>query len=152
MNSSIKSAKSLSEHLAPEVEARIRERISHIPIVQSLGFVSMHFAAGVCEAEVTHRKEFDGIFESFHGGMLMTVADTIACFAIMTLTGAEQPMATTDMNIRFLAPCRSNVRAVAKVIQLGKSLCPVQIDLFDMDGIHVAVAQVTYMRLKPRTV
>ena len=140
-----------TENLSPEEEARIRERISHIPIVHSLGFISMDFAVGVCQAEVAHKQEFDGIFESFHGGMLMTVADTIACFAIMTLSGAEQPMATTDMNIRFLAPCRSNVRAVAKVIQFGKSLCPVQIDLYDMKNTHVAVAQVTYMRLKPKT-
>ncbi|MCH9025378.1 MAG: PaaI family thioesterase, partial [candidate division Zixibacteria bacterium] len=35
----------------------------------------------------------------------MTLADSAACFAIMTQTGPDQPLTTTDMNIRFLAPC-----------------------------------------------
>ena len=82
----------------------------------------------------------------------MTVADSIACFAIMTRTGPDEPMTTTDMNIRFLAPCFSDVTAEARVIKLGRTLCPVQVDLKDVDGKPVAVAQVTYMRLtKPTT-
>ncbi len=51
------------------------------------------------------------------------------------------------MNIRFLAPCLSDVTAVAKVIKLGRTLCPVSVDLFDRRGILVAVAQVNYIRL-----
>jgi uncharacterized protein (TIGR00369 family) len=83
------------------------------------------------------------------GGLLMTIADSIACFAVMTLTGPDEPMTTTDMNIRFLAACRTDVTADARVIKLGRTLCPVAVDLFDADGVHVAVAQVTYMRLPP---
>lgn len=90
----------------------------------------------------------DGIFESFHGGLLMTVADMAACFAVMTLTGPDQVMTTTDMNIRFLAPCLSEVRAVATVIKAGRLLCPSNVELFDANGKQVAVAQVTYMRLE----
>jgi uncharacterized protein (TIGR00369 family) len=103
---------------------------------------------GLCIASARHDKTFDGIFASFHGGMLMTVADTIACFAIMTYTGPEERMATTDMNIRFLAPCLTDVRAVANVIKMGRTICPVQVDLFDMKQQQVAVAQVSYIRLK----
>lgn len=77
----------------------------------------------------------------------MTIADSIACFAIMTMTGPDQAMTTTDMNIRFLAPCLTDVTVKAKVIKLGKTLCPVGVDLFDTNQKHIAVAQVTYMRL-----
>ena len=94
-----------------------------------------------------HDRRYDGIFDSLHGGILMTLADSIACFAIMTLTGPDEVLTTTDMNIRFLAPCLSDVTVVADVIKLGKTLCPVAVDLFDAKGTKVAVAQVNYMRL-----
>ncbi len=77
----------------------------------------------------------------------MTVADSAACFAIFTLTGPGIPLTTTDMNIRFLAPCLTDVTAKARVIKLGRTLVPVSVDLFDATGKQVALAQVTYIRL-----
>lgn len=121
--------------------------VKHIPIVKTLKFDVREVGEGYCKAVVPHDRRFDGIFRSFHGGLLMTVADSLACFAIMTLTGTQEPLTTTDMNIRFLAPCRTDVTAVAHVIKLGKTLCPVSVDLFDAQGVHVAVAQVNYIRL-----
>lgn len=133
--------------LTGDLEQRILERIRQIPAFEKFGLRIIDLSPGVCEAEMPRDPEFDGIFESFHGGLLMAVADTIACFAIMTQTGPEERMATTDMSIRFLAPCLTDVRAVARVIKLGKSLCPVHVDLYDMNDRPVAVAQVCYMRL-----
>lgn len=51
------------------------------------------------------------------------------------------------MNIRFLAPCLSDVTAAAKVIKFGRTLCPVAVDLFDATGKPLAVTQVTCMLL-----
>lgn len=133
--------------ISPEFEAQLRARIQQIPIVSKIGVRLEYFETGRCVGTVPHDKSYDGIFESFHGGMLMTVADTIACFAIMTLTGTEDVLTTTDMNIRFLTACLTDVTADARVIKLGRTLCPVHVDLRDAHGTLVAVAQVTYMRL-----
>ena len=130
------------------INKEVLNRIQKIPIVQTLGFEFMEMADGVCKAKVKHDKKYDGIYESFHGGLLMTVADSISAFAVLTLAGADADITTTDMNIRFLAACRSDITAIAKVIKCGKTLAPVTIDLFDENGILVAVAQVTYMILK----
>ena len=133
--------------LEGDLETRILERVRRIPIFDRIGLHVEELSPGICKATAKHDKDYDGIFESFHGGMLMTVADTIACFAVMTHTGPEERMATTDMNIRFLAPCMTDVRAVARLIKLGKTMCPVHVDLYDMNERHVAVAQVSYIRL-----
>jgi uncharacterized protein (TIGR00369 family) len=124
------------------------ERVRRIPIVDTLRIRIESFEEGTCRAVVPYERRYDGIFECFHGGLLMTVADSIACFAIMTRTDAEEKLTTTDMNIRFLAPCRTDVTALARVIKFGRTLCPVAVDLFDAEGTQVAVAQVTYIRLK----
>jgi len=39
------------------------------------------------------------------------------------------------------------VRVRARVIKLGRLMCPVAVDLFDTASKLVAVAQVNYMRL-----
>jgi len=49
------------------------------------------------------------------------------------------------MNIRFLAPCLSEVTVKAKVIKVGRTMCPVSVDLYDETKKHVAVAQVNYI-------
>lgn len=135
--------------LTPELERSILERIKRIPIVSTLNLKILRFDDGYCESWVPREVKYDGVFESFHGGLLMTVADSTACFAIFTRTGPDIHLTTTDMNIRFLAPCLTNVTAKASVIKFGRTLCPVGVNLFDEHGRKVALAQVTYILLNP---
>jgi len=133
--------------LDTEHKRAILERIERIPIVRTLSLRICDLGRGTCRATVPRDTCYDGVFESFHGGLLMTIADSVACFAVMTLTSPDQILTTTDMSICFLEPCLSNVTAEAEVIKLGRSLCPVSVDLFDAEGKKVAVAHVKYIRL-----
>ncbi len=126
---------------------KILSRIQKIPIVDTLRIQILRLSKGYCETKIPRKSSYDGVFESFHGGLLMTLADSTACFAIFTLTGPLARLTTTDMNIRFLEPCLTDVTAKATVIKFGKTLCPVAVDLFDEAGKHVAVAQVNYILL-----
>jgi len=130
-----------------EMKKALLNRIQKIPIVDTLQMQIIAFSDGYCEARVPRKQAYDGVFESFHGGLLMTLADSTACFAILTRTGPETRLTTTDMNIRFLAPCFTDVTAKATVIKFGRTLCPVSVTLFDAAQIPVAVAQVCYMLL-----
>lgn len=133
--------------LSSELQEQILARTNKIPIVDTLQIKIVSLSDGYCETVVPRKLCYDGVFESFHGGLLMTIADSTACFAIFTKTGPFVKLTTTDMNIRFLSPCLSDVTAKAKVIKLGRTLCPVSVDLFDAAGKHVAVAQVNYIIL-----
>lgn len=135
--------------LPPELVTAIENRVRRIPIVDTLSLEVVSLAKGFCAVRAPRHRKYDGVFESFHGGLLMTVADSTACFAILTETGPNVRLTTTDMNIRFLAPCTSAITAEAHVIKTGRTLCPVAVDLYDKHRIHIAVAQVTYMLLGP---
>ncbi len=128
----------------------ILARVSRIPIVDAFRMSFDEFDVGYCRMSMPRQERFDGVYQSLHGGLLMTLADSIACFAILTQTGPDEILTTTDMNIRFLSPCLSDVTAEARVIKLGRTLCPVTIDMMDAQGRKVAVAQVTYIRM-PRS-
>jgi len=131
--------------LSPEFKNDILKVINKIPIVDTLKIQIVSLTKGHCEAKVQRKLSYDGVAKSFHGGLLMTIADSAACFAIFTRTGPFVKLTTTDMNIRFLAPCLTDVTVKANTIKLGRTLCPVSVDLYDATGKHVAVAQVNYM-------
>jgi uncharacterized protein (TIGR00369 family) len=131
------------------VTKALEGRLARIPIFQTLRLRLAAVGEGTASLAAPYDPVYDGIFNSFHGGLLMTLADTAACIAVLTLAGAEAAITTTDMNVRFLAPCRSDVIAEARIIKFGKTLCPVSVDLRDARSVHVATAQVTYMRLRP---
>ena len=131
----------------PEIEAAVLARLRGVPITSTLEFEFLSMGEGTCSIRVPRRKKYDGIHESFHGGILMTAADSAAAFAILTLTGAEERIATTDMSIRFLAKCLTDIRAVARVVKLGRTLVPVAVEIFDEKNVLVATAEVAYIRL-----
>ncbi len=127
----------------------MRERMALIPIFRSgsLGFSKLRLGAGVLECMVARNRDFDGIFDSFHGGFMMTAADSAAAIVSLTIWGADSRITTTDMNIRFLAPARSDLKLFAQAIKKGRTLVPVTANFWRDDGALVAVAQITYMRL-----
>jgi uncharacterized protein (TIGR00369 family) len=137
------------EPLPPDLVQSILKRVNRIPIVETLSLEILALAKGFCTVHAPRYEKYDGVFESFHGGLLMTVADSTACFSIFTETGPNVRLTTTDMNIRFLAPSFSDITAEARVIKMGKTLCPVTIDLYDSKKNYIAVAQVTYILLGP---
>jgi uncharacterized protein (TIGR00369 family) len=135
--------------LAPELAAAVRAKLYSIPIAETLHLHLDKLEEGEATLTMPHGgRPFHGIFDSLHGGLLMILADTCACVAVLTMAGSDAVITTTDMNIRFLAPCLSDASAEAKVIKFGRSLVPVNVTLRDADGREVAIAQVTYMRLE----
>lgn len=137
-----------SETLSDEQLLALDHRIQSIPIVETLKMEILKLEKGSCEAMVPRHTQWDGIYETFHGGMLGTIADTVTCWSILTEIGADSLVATTDFNIRFLRPCHTDVVCKAHVVRIGRTMCLAHADLYDTNGKLVAVSQVNYIRLQ----
>ena len=133
----------LTEH---EVQGLLK-RIHDVPIMESLSMSITSLEQGVCVAKVPRHPKWDGIFETFHGGILGTIADSITCFAILTKLGADANVATTDFNIRFLRPCHTDVICTARVIRAGRTLSLAEAEITNAEGKIVAIAQVSYIQI-----
>jgi uncharacterized protein (TIGR00369 family) len=134
----------LHTFMTKELENRLRQ----IPFFQKFRFDASDLKEGTARLTAPYDPTYNGVFNCFHGGLLMTLADTAACASVLTVAVADAVISTTDMNIRFLAPCHSDATAEARIIKAGKTLCPVAVELRDAEQVLVAVAQVTYMRLR----
>lgn len=138
---------SILESLDPIRVHEILDAAKSAPCIDALGISFQEFGPGHCKLTARHDPRFNGLLPGFHGGMLAMVADCVAWFTIVTLTGPREPLLTTDLNTRYLSPCAGDVTAVGRLIKLGRTLCPVAIDLYEAGGKHVAHAIVTYMRM-----
>jgi len=135
-----------------EAERRIiTERALAIPLARTFGIRVARLERGECDLELADRRDLDGIFESLHGGILATLADSAIAFAMLTLTGPDARLTTLEFNIRFLAPCRETVVARSRVVRAGNTVLTGHVDLVGREsGTLFAVCGLTYMRLRTR--
>jgi uncharacterized protein (TIGR00369 family) len=126
----------------------IHERLMAIPAVKTFGYRVEELSHGRAVIVAPYDTSLDGIFDCFHGGLLATLADSTGATAALTIVGADTPITTTDMNIRFLAPCRTDARATAQIIKTGVTLILAEINIHDLHGRHIAVSQASYMQLR----
>lgn len=117
------------------------------PCIDAVGVDLLEFDEGYVKLTARHDARFNGVLPGFHGGMLAMVADCVAWFAIVTQTGPDEILVTTDLDVRYLNPCLGDVTAEGRVIKLGRTLCPVDIRMYDPAGKLAACATVTYIRV-----
>ena len=79
--------------LTAQQREAIMARALAVPIVSTLKMQVRGLAEGYCETFVERDRIFDGIMETQHGGLLMTIADTTACWAILTDWGPRARLA-----------------------------------------------------------
>ena len=141
-------------HLPPLTAAEqdaLVARAMAVPISSALDYECVGLARGVCALAWRRDPRYDGIFRSMHGGLMMTLADSAGAFALLTVIDLDTRLTTTEMNIRFFAPVKDRIIAVARVLKAGRTLSPILVDILDDDGRLVAHAGMTYMRLGRET-
>jgi uncharacterized protein (TIGR00369 family) len=142
------------EHSSDTLSTIPAERLAEIlavakeaPCLKSLSMRLLECHEGRVRVSARQDPAYAGLLPGFHGGMLANVADCAAWCAIVSVTGPREPLVTTDLNLRYLAPCLGDVIASGRVIKLGRTLCPVNIELHDASGRLVAWGMVTYLRV-----
>lgn len=78
------------------------------------------------EADETHLRPGGYI----SGPTQMSLADSVAYMAIMTLTGLEPMTVTSNLNINFLRPCiGAAVIAEGRIMKMGQALAVIEVDI-----------------------
>lgn len=78
------------------------------------------------EADETHYRPGGYI----SGPTQMSLADSVAYMAVMTLTGIEPMTVTSNLNINFLRPCIGKVViADGRMMKMGQALAVIEVDI-----------------------
>lgn len=98
------------------------------------------------EADETHLRPGGYI----SGPTQMSLADSVAYMAIMTLTGLEPMTVTSNLNINFLRPCIGNaVIADGRIMKIGQALAIIDVDI-RIEGAEKAASHAIVTYALPR--
>lgn len=124
--------------------AEVQARLLRGPYHQWLGLQVVEVGDGTIELSAQWREEWvvnpEGGYT--HGGILATLVDLTADWALVSRTGRGVP--TIDLRVDYHRPARGNLRAVGKVIKFGRQFSTAEAQVFDADGQLVASGRGVY--------
>jgi len=134
--------------LTPEKEERIREAFRDVPFAQHLGIELGEMKRGEAILHLEVRDELRRNNGFVHGGVIASLADTAAAFAILTMLETEETTTTVDMTIHYLRPLlKGQATARARVLRAGRRIITTSVDVFDETKRVAATAITSFIKL-----
>ena len=126
-------------------EAALRRRTNEAGATSLLGLSLESLERGhvVFTMKIKPRhKQLHGVV---HGGVLATVADTVAAIAAYTTVPKGTEIATVELKINFLEPVPGGrIKAVGRVLRTGRNFVVTECEIYKEDGAMVAKALLTF--------
>jgi uncharacterized protein (TIGR00369 family) len=134
--------------LTPEQEQRIRKAFADVPFAQFLGIKLGRLKRGEATLQLELRDEMKRNNGFAHGGVVASLADTAAAFAILTLLEPDQTTTTVDLTIHYLRPLlQGQITAEARVIRAGRRIIVIAVDVFNEAKALSATALTSFIKL-----
>ncbi|HKC64424.1 MAG TPA: PaaI family thioesterase [Pyrinomonadaceae bacterium] len=136
------------DRLKPEKEERIREAFRGVPFAHHLGIELGELRRGEATLQLSIRDELRRNNGFVHGGVIASLADTAAAFAILTMLEAEETTTTVDMTIHYMRPLVQGLAtARARVMRAGRRIITISVDVLDESKAVAATALTTFIKL-----
>jgi uncharacterized protein (TIGR00369 family) len=121
----------------------LAELLQAAPYHRWLGLRLERQDADEIEIRLPYRPEFSGGDEgiNIHGGIIATLADITACFAIINKTGNDAPNIDLHLDYLRMAPDGRDLIAVGRAAKLGRTISVADVEIRTDDGRVVAIAR-----------
>ncbi|HEV3469426.1 MAG TPA: PaaI family thioesterase [Pyrinomonadaceae bacterium] len=133
--------------LSAEETARLEEALARVPYARLLGLEFVAAERGGATFALDWREELSRMEGILHGGAIVSLLDTAAAFAVLTLLAPGQRTVTVDLTVHFLRPISSGrVEARARVLREGRRVCIISVEATDQTGVLISTATTTYVK------
>ncbi len=127
---------------------RIEKAFTDVPFVHLLDIELGKMERGKATLHLGVRDELRQNNGLMHGGVIASLIDTAAAFAILTVLEPNKTTTTVDLTIHYLRPLiKGRATAEARVVRAGRRIIVVAIDVLDEAEHVAATALTTYIRL-----
>lgn len=119
------------------LQAMQRGDLPHPPICDTIGFRFVEFEEGRAVMELEPGEHQYNPIGTVHGGVIVTVLDSVAGSAVHTVLPAGAGYTTVNINVSFVKAVRSAVgslRAEGRLLKAGRSVALAEADLRDAAG------------------
>ncbi len=104
---------------------------------------------GVGRGEVDISHDVRNSAAAAHGGLLMTLLDSVMASAARSLLDGDHGVMTIDLQTQFLAPGRGTLFGEGKVVRGGKTLFFCEGTVVDGDGALIARGSGVFQARRP---
>jgi uncharacterized protein (TIGR00369 family) len=134
--------------LTPDEEKRIREAFERVPFAHLLRIELGQMKRGAATLHLEVRDELRQNNGVVHGGVIASIVDTAAAFAILTFLEPGQTTTTVDLTIHYLRPLTSGRLTIeARVLRAGRRILTIIVDVLDENKALAATALTSFIRL-----
>jgi uncharacterized protein (TIGR00369 family) len=124
---------------------QVQERLDHSHATRDLGFEVVKVDRGRATFHMKVAERHRQVHGVVHGGILATLADTVAAVAAYSALPRGTAIATIEMNINFLEAIPSGlVRAEARVLRVGRNFVVTECELWNEEGLLAAKSLLTF--------
>ena len=130
---------------------RVQQLVTHRPYHQWLGLQVMALLADGIELKATWREEWvvNPDRRYTHGGLLATLVDLGADWAMVSKTGRGVP--TITLHVDYHAPAMPGDLTIrGKIVRMGGQFSTAEARVFDGEGRLVASGRGTYLTAAPK--
>ena len=141
----------MSETTAPLTKEDVEARLLRGPFHQWLGLKVVELGDGEIEIRATWRPEWVVNTERgyVHGGILATLVDLTADWALVSKTGRGVP--TVDLRVDYhRAGMQGDLVCRGKVVKFGGQLSVAEAQILDTEGRLLASGRGVYMTAPPK--
>lgn len=125
----------------PDFEKRVRASFARQDFMETLGVEMTRLEPGAVDLSVSFRDDLRQQHGFFHAGVTVSIADSAAGYAALSLFPKGFGVLTSELKINLLNPARGpRLIAEGRVIKPGKLLCVCQADVYTDDEVHTHVA------------
>ena len=136
-------------NLNPEYVEVVKREVNFCPYFSLLSMEIRGLSWGESLLEILVQEKHFQPFGLVHGGVLASLIDAAAFWAVYTQVPEELGMTTVELKLNYLAPL-STGRMIArgKSLRVGKTLCLGEASIVDEEGALLAHGTSTMMILK----
>jgi uncharacterized protein (TIGR00369 family) len=134
--------------LTPHELERLQEAFERVPFAHLLRLELGEMKRGAATLHMEVRDELRQNNGVVHGGVIASLVDSAAAFAILTILEKDETSTTVDLTIHYLRPLlQGRVSAHARVVRAGRRIMTITIDVLNENEVLVATALTSFIRL-----
>ena len=136
------------EGLTADQRRRIEGALQKVPFARLIGIELEDVQVGIATLALEVREELKQNHGVVHGGVVASLIDSAAAFAVISVLSPDERATTADLTISYLRPLtKGRARSTARVVRAGRRLIVVSAELSDDAGNLAATALTTYIKI-----
>jgi acyl-CoA thioesterase len=123
------------------------DRFSSVPFNQALAFELVSASGGTAEVHLPLQPWFEQEVSVVHGGVITSLADTTAVYAVLPQLGDARTMTGVEFKVNFIRAATmtgGSLTAKSRTVRLGNSIAVCAVDVTQRDRL-VATGIFTFL-------